>query len=861
MVNPLSPQLPGTPPTGLAPLPGTPTAAVPPASAPIASGAPTPPVFDLPPGGVISGPPVAVPPPGATIIGGPAAAPVAGPPAITGPPVLSGPVAAPMASASGLTLSPSRLVAPVGSEVVLLAGVTGQDGQPAPNARVEWLLSPESAGQLLKVGEGGWCLWRHFKNQPRKIDNRYALGSTVSQLTVLDRGTPSPADDIQVNRGQAWVTLSSPTDGVSHVTAFAPNVANWDGRKQTASIYWIDGQFSFPAPTIGPVGTRQQLTTNVTRSSDGTPVEGWLVRYEIISEDGAAFAPDGSRALEVLTSVDGAATVELYQQQPGRGVTQVDIQVIRPNMPGEGGSRRLAIGRGTTNVTWTAAEVALRVTGPAQAEVGAAATFRIEVSNPGNLPVEGVQVVGQLPRNMRFERSNVPANQAGGLSWQLGQLAAGATQTIEIECRCEQAGPSEFCAELSAANAGAGARQCATVDVTAPAALDLVVTGPSTARVGEEVTFNFKITNRSEIPTSGTEITIEFDEGLVHEQAAPGQRQLKSPLGGLAPGQVRDNVDVTFRVTKAGTLCHTSSVRASGVRATEVRKCLTVSEAPQGVSPGIDVQSAGPRVRRVGENAMFETTIRNTGDVTLTNLRIEAVLEPSLKAINASRGFRKEGDRLIWDLPSLAVGQSHPIRVEARCLDVDANACMNISVVADPNVITGSDACVAIEATDPLDDGGNGGIGNGGIDNGDPDGGVPGGVPDGDFGGGQPAASSLIVEMTDLSDEIPVDGNVVYEVRITNPGNEADSNVVMVVHVPAGLEPLEVQEGAPATHTIEGQRIRFNPVQTIRKDETLTYRIVLRAKSAGQHTVEAFVTSGRDTTAIIGQEETSVYHN
>jgi len=168
---------------------------------------------------------------------------------------------------------------------------------------------------------------------------------------------------------------------------------------------------------------------------------------------------------------------------------------------------------------------------------------------------------------------------------------------------------------------------------------------------------------------------------------------------------------------------------------------------------------------------------------------------------------------------------------------------------------------VAIEATDPLDDGGNGGIGNGGIDNGDPDGGVPGGVPDGDFGGGQPAASSLIVEMTDLSDEIPVDGNVVYEVRITNPGNEADSNVVMVVHVPAGLEPLEVQEGAPATHTIEGQRIRFNPVQTIRKDETLTYRIVLRAKSAGQHTVEAFVTSGRDTTAIIGQEETSVYHN
>ena len=160
---------------------------------------------------------------------------------------------------------------------------------------------------------------------------------------------------------------------------------NWDGRQQTATIHWVDGQFSFPAPAIAPVGSRQTLTTNVTRSSDGTPVEGWLVRYEIISADGAAFAPDGSQALEIVTDAAGTATVELYQQQPGRGTTQVDIQVIRPNSPAQSGSRRLAIGRGTTTVTWTAAEVALRVIGPKQAEVGAIATFRVEVSNPGGL--------------------------------------------------------------------------------------------------------------------------------------------------------------------------------------------------------------------------------------------------------------------------------------------------------------------------------------------------------------------------------------------------------------------------------------------------------------------------------------------
>src|SRR5205814_825687 len=81
-----------------------------------------------------------------------------------------------------------------------------------------------------------------------KIDSRYAINSTLFHPMTLDRGTPVPTDDVLVQSGQAWVTVTSPTEGTSRVTVFAPQVYGWDRRQQTASIYWVDAQWRFPPP-------------------------------------------------------------------------------------------------------------------------------------------------------------------------------------------------------------------------------------------------------------------------------------------------------------------------------------------------------------------------------------------------------------------------------------------------------------------------------------------------------------------------------------------------------------------------------------------------------------------------------------
>ena len=156
-----------------------------------------------------------------------------------------------------------------------------------------------------------------------------------------------------------------------------------------------------------------------------------------------------------------------------------------------------------------------------------------------------------------------------------------------------------------------------------------------------------------------------------------------------------------------------------------------------------------------------------------------------------------------------------------------------------------------IEAADPL---------GGGFDGGDFGGGNLDGGAD-DFGGGQVGAG-LVVEMTDLTDEVPVDGDIVYEVRIRNASNQSDSNVVLTVQVPQGLEPLPADPGERASYRVDGQQILFGAIQEIRGGETLPpFRFGLRAKQPGEYRVEAFVKSTRDTTAVTAQEETSVFGN
>ena len=313
---------------------------------------------------------------------------------------------------AGLVISPARILAQVGGEVPMFAAVCDGKGHLQPYEKVEWLLDQGSVGSFVSVADPIRPFYIDMvSSKPKKIDNNYAVSETLPKNVILTRGTPNINDDMVMPRGYTWVTVTSPREGVSYVTAYAPDVYSWDARQKSAVIHWIDADWVFPAPVCAEPGGHAILTTCVTRHTTGAPVSDWIVKYTISGGAPAGFAPDNQQTVEMATNDQGQSTVEVVSTSGGRGTTCVTMELIRAECGGS--NERLSVATSTTSVTWTNTQATIRVLGPSVATVGSTANYRVEVNNPGPLPLSDITVSLQIPAGLSYVKAE-PAPEGSG---------------------------------------------------------------------------------------------------------------------------------------------------------------------------------------------------------------------------------------------------------------------------------------------------------------------------------------------------------------------------------------------------------------------------------------------------------------
>ena len=201
-----------------------------------------------------------------------------------------------------VTVRPQRTVAPVGSVVVLVAGVQTGDGYLRTNERLEWTMAPGSVGQFLAVEDNGWVdfLLGDF-NRPRIVNNAFAIGSTSRESMSLNRGTP--CDNLCVLRGQSWITVASGVEGTSHVTVFAPGVVCCDHRMEEAVIERIRPQ--------GPAGPTPMVPAGPTPLAAGgiAPRTAPAGNISVHKTGPASVAVGGTAAYRIEVSNPGDSLV------------------------------------------------------------------------------------------------------------------------------------------------------------------------------------------------------------------------------------------------------------------------------------------------------------------------------------------------------------------------------------------------------------------------------------------------------------------------------------------------------------------------------------------------------------------------
>lgn len=557
-------------------------------------------------------------------------------PRVVGPVVATDPFGQPVAIQQGprdhVKLTPERVLAPVGSEVVLRAGVCRKNGYLETNQRIEWALGQQGVGQFVQLGDDGETdVLRWPWQRPNKIDNNYAIGYTTPFHTCLRRSAADPADDVQIQPGDAWISVTSAAEGLSHVTAYAPGVDDWAARKASAVIYWVDAQWTLPPSVTIPAGQPHTLTTFVTRQSDGAPIAGYIVRYEVVGQGGARLGYEAGQTTEATTDGQGRASVEISPTDSGPGAATVNITIVRPETPGQPGGPQVNLGTGSATVTWAT-----------------------DAPQTGLPPIAGPDEPAQPPI---FEQ---PIDQGAG---PISPQPAGLPNLV-VQLRRDTQDPvrvgDKVAFTILVRNSGDGyARNLVITD-----RFDRGMTSEYDARGRNEIVYE----GMSDLaPGESDSIKVEFDV------LEAGVRQQEVTASATGATQAYDRITFT----------------AQPIRQDPPELRVEMVARPRYVVGDVsEVNDIRGVVENTGTRAATNVVVRLRHDATLQVLQVEKAL--------AGETFAELPDGYQWTIASLAPGQKRTFRAQCQFQRPATRSCLSMFVSADGGAEKADEACFEI---------------------------------------------------------------------------------------------------------------------------------------------------------------------
>jgi hypothetical protein len=749
-----------------------------------------------------------------------------------------------------LLLTPTRIVAPVGGEVVLLAGVCGKDEYLVTNEPIEWMLSPKSVGEFVEVGDDAKgqrrSIWKKDDSpKVEKLGVDFARGRTSRETGRITRGTASPDDDLPIRKGQTWISLTSTSEGISKVTALAPDSDVWDQRRQTATIYWLDAEFQFPnSEPLMKSGEIVSLVTIVKRADGVIPAEGWKVRYTVLNPEVASFVFPGTDATsvkEVGVDREGRAAVRIQNDRRyPNGTAMIDIEIIKP---ADNTFPELPLGRETRTVTWNAAELQLVIGGPEIATPLQPLTYFATVASTGSLVAENVVLGVTIPPGMSLLSTSIPPTKKtdSGLIWEFSQLPGG--RAIDVSLTLEAKGVFDGqIAFIATGSPELNVQKSIAISIQQPT-LSLQITPQQNINeieVGNQANFDIVVKNNGSQTVNDVEITLQSDPGLQHAQ--DNLNTLTQVIGFLTPGQTA-KVNALFVVTVDKDLSITATAKSKGLGQVYATQTTTVRGRPATPKrPSVTLQLTSdlqqPAIR-VGGTFELTWTISNTGPVTLKNPVLTIQHSPNLEVASLSQGYdyRVESQVGKWlNLPDIPPGNS--IRLSGAFIGNAAGQATIDAVVDVDGIRDKKSATIDVGNTSPNRDG------------------MPPNNPVGVLNKpplvlNEPAEKRLSVSIRPISNSIRKGELATYEITIENLSNKADQRIALSLLTPEGTALKAIRAKDLQFKTSKNDRqIDLEPIKYFRPNDSFSCVVEMRHDIVGQSELMASVTSLGQTNPV-----------
>jgi len=705
-----------------------------------------------------------------------------------------------------LEVRPLSSIDPVQTQHVIVATVYDAAGKPRRDRRVEWKLS--GVGHILEVDESGCLPGRGWD-----LDGKNAVSYTNYGTHTMSRGNINPRDDFELRPGQTWCVVTSPVEGDTFVTVYAPEISNWDKRMAVVNVRWVDALWEFPAPAQARSGTQHVFTTKVFRYTDKQPLANYRVRYRITGGPPAVLLPSQTQEAVVVSDLGGLAQVAIAQKAPFAGVNTVEVEIIRPPDPTEPSGSGVSVAKGVTSVEWLAPSVTLTHSGPPAAGLGQEIQYTISVLNNGKIEAQSMTVTNPVPPGLVYIRSEPPAFvNKGTLTWALGRLPPGQAHNIKVFYQANKIGLVTNCAMVETEE-GLKDQQCVTTDITEPR-LKADITGPTKGVVGTPLNYTVTVDNLGSGPATDVKLSAKLSAGLEPQDLPPAQKNIRlitADQGTLKPTEQRV---LPLKVVPLQPGKQTIEVQAvSGTLASDV-----VVATVDIVNPQLSVSLNGPRKRYVDRPAQWNISVRNDSDIALNNVVVRNPLPPQLIFEKATAsGALNDKNEVVWDVGMLPPGQTRVLQVTTRSGKTPAQVNNSVVATAEYDLRREATATMLIE-----------------------------GVP------------ALKMEAIDLNDPVEVGKQVTYQIELTNTGSAPLRLVDVAAKIPAELKAISAS--GPSANKIDPatQKVTFVPLAALEPGKTVKYLINCQAERAGDARFRVDVQSADLSQPVFEEEPTTV---
>jgi hypothetical protein len=237
------------------------------------------------------------------------------------------------------------------------------------------------------------------------------------------------------------------------------------------------------------------------------------------------------------------------------------------------------------------------------------------------------------------------------------------------------------------------------------------------------------------------------------------------------------------------------------------------------VAPQLQVSMSGPKRRYLERNATHNISVTNPGTASAKEIELVAVLPKELKFVEANNGGQFDGatHSVYWSLEELPPQESGTVTLTTMPM-APGEAKVLIKSTAQQGLADEREEIVTVEGL-----------------------------------------AAINFQLSDVNDPIEVDGQTSYEVRITNQGSKAASNVRLVALLPAEMKALSAE--GPVRYKIDGQRIVFEPLKQLAPKADTSFSFKVQGLEPGDLRVRVQITTDEIREPITKEESTRVYGN